>query len=66
MTSRLSLLESQAHYLEAILEMLLNLSEPQIPHLLNKGGNSMSFMELLELSNGLIDDKCLTRYLIHN
>ena len=49
MTSRLSLLESQIHYLESILDMLLNLSEPQIPHLLNKGGNSMSFMELLEL-----------------
>ena len=66
MTSRLSLLESQIHYLESILEMLLNLSELQIPHLLNNGGNSMSFMELLELSNVLIDDKCLIRYLAHN
>ena len=61
MTFRLSLLESQIHYLQTILEMLLNLSESQIHHLLNRGGNSVSLIELLEPSNGLIDVKYLVQ-----
>ena len=61
MTSRLSLLESQIHYLQTILEMLLNLPESQIHHLLSRGGSSIYLIELLELSNGLIGVKYLVQ-----
>lgn len=37
-----------------ILEIFHNLSEPQIPHLLNGGDNGIYLIQLLGLSNGLI------------